>query len=432
MSKTHIALLMMLKNEEKRLRVSLDSIIGYVDSMIIYDTGSTDNTINILKEFSEKHNIPLRLKQGEFVNFCVSRNISLEFADTFDDVDYLLLLDCNDVLKGGENLLKLSKHHKDDDKATAFLLTQEWWSGNDTKYFNVRFVKARKGWRYKGSVHEYITCIEGNGHEHRNNIVKAPDDIILFQDRTQDDDKSGKRFTRDKELLLKDHEEDPHEPRTLFYLAQTCGCLNQNEEALKYYMLRVKEQGFFEEIFHAYLRAGELSIRLNKDWSESMGYFMKAFEKIPRVEPLLYIAQYYSNLKNFHLAYMFANLACCLQYPSDLILFVDKLAYTFKRWDLMSYICLNYKRYEQGKQACLLALKQQPDAQFSKINLGIYEQIEKDKQIEKNKTITKTEFIDNTIKELQKTRPTESIKKLTSIANIKWKQMKENKENKDT
>ena len=425
MSKTHIALLMMLKNEEKRIKSSLESIIGHVDSMIIYDTGSTDNTINILKEFSEKHNIPLRLKQGEFVNFCVSRNVSLEFADTFDDVDYILLLDCNDELKGGEHLLTLAKHHKDD-TSTAFLLTQEWWSGNYTKYFNVRFVKARKGWRYKGSVHEYVTCIDKDGTEHRNNIVKAPDNIILFQDRTQDDDKTGKRFARDKQLLMKDHEENPHEPRTLFYLAQTCSCLDQVQESFDYYLLRTKEEGFFEEIFHAYLRAGELSIKLNKEWSETMGYFMKAFEKIPRVEPLIFIAQYYSNIKNFHLAYMFGNLACGLDYPSDLILFVDKLAYTFKRWDLMSYICLNYKRYDQGKDACLNALKERPDAEHIKLNLGLYEQIQKDMKEQKKKTITKAEFIDIIIRELQKDRPKETIKKLKKIADIKWKQMKTN------
>ena len=161
----HIALIMMLKNEEKRIKISLDSIIGHVDSMIIFDTGSTDNTINIIKEFSEKNNIPLRLKEGEFVNFCVSRNISLDFADTFEDVDYLLLLDCNDVLKHGDNLRKLAKEHINS-SSTAFLITQEWWSGAYTKYFNVRFIKARNGWRYKGSVHEYITCIDENGSEH--------------------------------------------------------------------------------------------------------------------------------------------------------------------------------------------------------------------------------------------------------------------------
>jgi glycosyltransferase involved in cell wall biosynthesis len=77
-SNPHIALLMMVKNENKRLYVSLESTIGYIDSMVIYDTGSTDNTIDICKRHAKKYNIPLRLKEGEFENFSVSRNVSLE------------------------------------------------------------------------------------------------------------------------------------------------------------------------------------------------------------------------------------------------------------------------------------------------------------------------------------------------------------------
>ena len=94
----HIALLMMLKNEEKRLHVSLDSVIGHIDSIVVFDTGSTDKTIEILETFCKKNKITLRLKHGEFVNFSESRNVSLEFADTFPEIDYLLLLDCNDEL----------------------------------------------------------------------------------------------------------------------------------------------------------------------------------------------------------------------------------------------------------------------------------------------------------------------------------------------
>ena len=96
----HVALLMMVKNETKRLLVSLESTIGYVNSIVIYDTGSTDDTIEILQKFSAKYKIPLRLKQGEFENFATSRNIALDFADTFDDIDYLLLMDTNDEIRG--------------------------------------------------------------------------------------------------------------------------------------------------------------------------------------------------------------------------------------------------------------------------------------------------------------------------------------------
>lgn len=419
--KNHIALLMMLKNEEKRLHVSLESVVGYVDSLIIYDTGSTDRTISILKEFSEKHLIPLRLKEGQFVNFCESRNVSLDFADTFEDVDFLLLLDCNDVLKGGDDLRKFVADMANKPESSAFLVTQEWWSGQHCKYFNTRLCKPRKGWRYVGSVHEYMTNFNDKGEEVRDNIVKAPDSIVLYQDRTQDDDKTGRRFTRDKELLLKDYEKDPHEPRMLFYLAQTCGCLDQKEEAMKYYKLRVKEVGFFEEIFHAYLRLGELAMSLKLDWSESMGYFMQAFEKLQRAEPLVFIADYYFSKRVWPLAYMFINLACSLEYPHDLILFVDKTAYVYKRWHLMALICLNFNKFEQGKDACLRAIQGNPDAECDKMNLKLYEDIEKNKKKEVMSKMTKNEFINMTVAEMKKQQPQEGIKKLTAIANLKWK-----------
>ena len=105
----HIALLMMVKNEHKRLHVSLNSVLGYVESIVMYDTGSEDNTIEIASEFCKKNNILFRLKQGTFVDFSTSRNESLEFADSFEDIDYLLLLDSNDELRGGTAMRKFCK-----------------------------------------------------------------------------------------------------------------------------------------------------------------------------------------------------------------------------------------------------------------------------------------------------------------------------------
>ena len=110
--KIHVALLMMVKNEHKRLLVSLESTIGYVNSIVVYDTGSTDDTIEILQNFSAKYKIPLRLKQGEFENFAASRNVALDFADTFDDIDYLLLMDTNDEIRGGKIFVSFVLHIK--------------------------------------------------------------------------------------------------------------------------------------------------------------------------------------------------------------------------------------------------------------------------------------------------------------------------------
>lgn len=47
-----VAACLMLKNECKRIQTTLDSIDSVVDGIIVYDTGSTDNTVEIVKSFT--------------------------------------------------------------------------------------------------------------------------------------------------------------------------------------------------------------------------------------------------------------------------------------------------------------------------------------------------------------------------------------------
>jgi glycosyltransferase involved in cell wall biosynthesis len=251
----------MCKNETKRFHVTLNSIIGYAHSLVVYDTGSTDDTIEIAEKFSRLNNIPLHLKRGEFIDFSTSRNVSLDFIDTFLEIDYILLLDVNDELRNGDKLIEYCTEHLNS-PSTGFLICQQWQTGSLDKYYNMRLVKARSGWRYFGKVHEWMkntSFEEGKGPI----VLRAPDNIILYQDRTKDDNKSSKRFLRDKILLTEEHRQNQYESRTLFYLAQTCSCLNQHEESIYYYKLRLNVEGFQEERFHSFLRIGDISLSLN-------------------------------------------------------------------------------------------------------------------------------------------------------------------------
>jgi glycosyltransferase involved in cell wall biosynthesis len=419
-----IGLLMMVKNEHQTIKVSLDSVKDYVQCFIIYDTGSTDDTIEIITNYCKEHKMNLYMIQGDFVNFSTSRNVLLNFADTIDHIQYLLLLDSNDQLRGGPTLRKFAKQELKTDNS-AFLTSQEWWSGKTDRYFNIRFIKPRCGWFYKGVVHEHIYNINHREGQPQLPNPKIPVEAVLYQDRTKDDDKSSKRFSRDKVLLLAEHKKEPDNPRTLFYLAQTFSCLGDNEEALKYYQMRVNVEGFWEERFHSQLRSGEIAWKLGHSWAETMQYYLKAVEVEERAEPLYKIANYYRDKEKWKMAYYFGGIACKLEYPVNNILFIDREVYDYQRYHLLGIVAFYAGRMEDGKWACTMAIKAR-NKDVDKNNLKFYEKRmpEQNQLEEEEKKKEKPNFIRDRIKELKNKYPKKSNKQLRAQAIRQWKKEK--------
>lgn len=358
----HLSVIMMLKNEEHRLLVSLESIQSIVSSLIIYDTGSTDSTISILTDFCDQNNIPLRLKQGEFIDFSTCRNILLDYADTFLDVDYLLLMDCNDELHHchvlSDFLLDLEQTNP---LENAWMIGQRWWNGIESiTYFNPRLIRPRCGWKYVGVVHEYLI-----NSDQKSLIPQKIDPLIyLYQDRTKDDDKSKHRYMRDKELLQNSYTQDPTNERTVFYLAQTYACLQDTVNAYKYYSIRSNMNGFPEETFESMYKCGKIIEQVVRNnpkselkWSVALVWYMNAFSTFHRIEPLIQMGIYYKDQHQYELAYMYIHLACTLEIPSDSKLFVNQEYYTYERWHQMGIIAYYVGQYEEGRIACQSAIK---------------------------------------------------------------------------
>lgn len=434
-----LGLFMMVKNERKRLHVSLESVLSttgvpYVDCVVVYDTGSTDETIDIVKSFCEKHKINLYLKVGEFVNFSVSRNVLLDYADTIP-VQFGLLLDTNDELKGGGELrsfLKTQEHTE----YSRYMVCQRWWSGNTfDEYYNVRLIRNNSKLRYEGVVHEYIKDFAVSDDSR---AFKVGDNSFhLYQDRTQDDDKTGKRFKRDKELLFVEYKRDPTEPRTLFYLAQTCACLGEVDEALYYYKLRTKYQGFWEEVFHAHLRIGDIH-RARGNWDDSLVSYMRAGESsdirpkkerehknMDRAEPYHKIAEYYHSKDDWFKSYSFARMACETPYPHHCNLFIDKKLYDYDRWSLLGIVSFYAGFNEIGHLACTQAVKSSHARPFDSNNLVIYtrlleegkgKQEVKESKPEVKPDISKSDFIKGEMAKMKNI----PYSKAMNIANARW------------
>jgi glycosyltransferase involved in cell wall biosynthesis len=433
------ALVMMLKNEKKRLSVTLESARGLVSDLIVLDTGSTDTTIDILKEFAEREKIKLHLKCGEFVNFEVSRNELLDFADTVEGADVFILLDCNDEIRCNKE--QLDSALKKNSTVTAFHVAQEWWSGQSTCYFTNRMLRPRRGWRYKGVVHEYLY----NTNESEP-IVRLDKSIIcLYQDRTADDDKSKNRFPRDAELLLAEYERDPSNTRTVFYLAQTYECMNDSVNAYKYFGMRSQMEGFIEEKFIATLKLGNLARDLKYPWETQLGHYMRAFQIRKRVEPLVKMADYYRIEKDYMTSFMFVKMACDLEYPRNDILFVNKIDYEYTRWHVMGVVAYYCNQFELGAAACKRAIetgaqfKVSPDLDESNLKYYMEKLSENQSRSTPNppalesgqsgstnlssepKVDTKKTFYTKTAIELRSKFPNLTAKQVESRCNLLWK-----------
>ena len=343
------ALAMIVKDEEKRINVTLKSVLGHVCAMVIVDTGSTDNTIHIIKKFCKKRHVTLHLKEIPFVDFATTRNAMLDFADSLLDIDYLILLDSNDELRHGQELQRAVITYPD---VTCFYVSQMWWSGTMIRYHNTRFIKTRSGWYYEYPVHEYL-----KNNEDGKRIVKLDGDLVIFQDRTKDDDKSYKRFSRDKLLLSALHKKSPDDPRCLFYLGQTYRCLNDPPNSFYYYRLRTTMGGYIEEVFESYLQMGHLSQMMQHEWHSSLGHYLNAYTTIKRAEPLYFICLYYKTLQQYDLAFSFIAIACSLPYPDDCHLFVSNEIYEYHRWLEASVVSYYHGKYVEGKIYSLKAIE---------------------------------------------------------------------------
>jgi glycosyltransferase involved in cell wall biosynthesis len=96
-AKITLCLNMIVKNESKIITRLFDSVLPIIDCYCICDTGSTDNTIDLIYEYFKNKGIPGKVVKEPFKNFCHNRNFALQSCLGMSD--YVLLLDADMILE---------------------------------------------------------------------------------------------------------------------------------------------------------------------------------------------------------------------------------------------------------------------------------------------------------------------------------------------
>lgn len=301
-----ICLVSIVKNESRVIIRMLNSVKHLIDHFIIVDTGSTDNTIELIKTWSETTGIKGEIFCRSWVNFAYNRTEALQLAK--DKGDYVILMDADEIVED-------DNFNKNKLNADGYYIH---YTG-DCDYAQILLINNRINWKYKSVTHEYIYSDE----------AKIYLDIKeLKMTHFYDGGNRAKKFERDIELLKQGIIDEPNNSRYYFYLGQSHKDLNKFEEAIQYYAQAIKLSEWVEEVFYSKYAIGHCYEKLGK-LNEAKIAYLKAWESRPnRAEPLYKLAVLCRNNKEYNLAYLFCKRAEEICYPTD-HLFIEKPVYEY-------------------------------------------------------------------------------------------------------
>jgi len=336
-SKT-ICLNMIVKNESHCIKRALKSVKPLIDTWVIVDTGSTDGTQQVIKEFLK--DTPGKLYERSWKNFEHNRMEALLLAK--NEADYILFIDADDELVFLKNFKKPIL-----DKDFYYIVLKD----RGIKYKRIQLINSKLNWKWKGVLHNYLTLTPNSKN------FDTLKNVEMKRNYDGARSKNPKKFNKNAEILEDALKKEPNNKRYRFYLAESYRDAKKYRLAIENYEKRIDMGGWEEEIFWSMLQIAKLKQRLNFPKNEFLKDYYKAYLFRPnRIEPLYYIANYCRRNKNYLLGYLISKQEIEIRSCED-ILFVEDWIYKYGlllEFSICSYWIENYKK---SKNASLKILK---------------------------------------------------------------------------
>lgn len=332
-----LALNFIAKNEEHCIGTMLESVKSITDAIYLCDTGSTDRTIEIVKQFGLDNNIETHVLEFPFTNFEECRNAAMQWLmkdKNHSDNWWGYFVDCDETIIIGDEFDK-SKIDRD-----LYMIKTRIGS---MEYTRNTFFRLSKAFEWTGPVHEFIIC-------NTPNITSGLMPGLVVDVKMIGQSWKGNIADKYKKhaAILEDYIDNKRrDSRWVFYTAQSyhdSASLQdnraENEERLrrsiKYYKERVsRNDGYAEERYYSQYRIGSIMRMLESPWVETHQELLKAYSiDNLRGESIKVIIDYYLSVGEWHMAYLYSkfskvNFHGKNPYPSRL-LFVDESLYAWK------------------------------------------------------------------------------------------------------
>lgn len=274
-----IGLCMIVKNEAAVIVRCLDSVRPMIDYVLIEDTGSTDGTQDIIRQWLDSNGLTGEVIDEPWRDFAYNRSHALACLRRNPDVDYALIIDADDALtiEPGFDVAAFKSGMTADLYDVAI-------NHNGIRHHRPQLCSNKKEFYFRGVLHEFVEApADARGRETASGFAIQ---IGGGGARSQDPEK----YRKDAALLegaLQNETDAFLRSRYTFYLAQSYRDCNEPEKALPHYLARA-EMGFWqEEVFISLYSAARLKEALDHPEHEVIAAYQRAADsQLARAEAL--------------------------------------------------------------------------------------------------------------------------------------------------
>lgn len=306
-----LSLCMIVKNEHNTLARCLECVKDIVDEIIIVDTGSTDDTKEIAKKYTDKI-----FDFKWCYDFSKARNFSFSKATK----DYIMWLDADDVIleQDREKLKILKKILTPDIDMVLFKYNLNLDENGipALSFYRERILKRSKNFKWISPIHEVIP---------RSGKVLKEDIAITHKKLHPSDPK--RNITIFEKMIGRG---DILDSRQTFYYARELMYAKRYDESIKEFnKLLNSSDAWVENKISACIDLYGIYTNL-KNETMALASLFKSFEyDTPRAQVCCNIAGYFINKKNYTLAIYWLNEALNKKYDISSGGFFSKDYYDF-------------------------------------------------------------------------------------------------------
>jgi len=256
-NKKTICLNMIVKNEERIIVDTLTKLLVKIrwDYWVICDTGSTDNTKEVIIDFFKSVNIPGEIINHEWKDFGYNRTEALKCA--FEKTDYVFIFDADD---------EICLDFKVPESLTADAYNFQFGSHADyNSYTRALLVNNKKKWKYVGVLHEVIVP---DGFTNSTEVITGNYFVVSGRNGDRNTNNPDK-YLKDALILEKAYYEalekkDGLYERYAFYCGNSYCDYGDFEKAIEWYKITLTQNNWCQEkymccmkIFNCYEKLGK-------------------------------------------------------------------------------------------------------------------------------------------------------------------------------